>query len=82
MIAVYAADPATGKLTLIEHAALKVKTPRGFGIDPTGSLLIAGGQDSGGIELFKIDAATGKLTSAGEAKAPTPVTIAFVPIAK
>jgi 6-phosphogluconolactonase len=60
-IAVFAVDPVTGNLTLLEHVATD-KTPRGFGIDPSGRFLFVGGQDSDTASGFRIDAETGRLS--------------------
>jgi 6-phosphogluconolactonase len=54
-IAVFARDGASGRLTLVEHVASGGKTPRGFGIDPTGKWLIAGNQRSDSVLVFAID---------------------------
>jgi 6-phosphogluconolactonase len=71
-----------GKLTFVDRTSAKVKTPRGFGIDPTGNWLIAGGQDSSTVAVFKIDQQTGKLTPTGQVvDVPTPVCFTFVPTA-
>ena len=68
-----------GKLTFVDRTGIKGKTPRGFGIDPTGSWLLAGGQDSSTVAVFKIDPQTGKLTSTGQVvNVPTPVCFTFV----
>jgi 6-phosphogluconolactonase len=42
------------------------KSPRYFGIDPTGAWIIAANQDSDNLTFFKVDASTGKLTPAGK----------------
>jgi 6-phosphogluconolactonase len=65
-IACYRVDQATGKLTFIECAPSIVRTPRNFGIDPTGQWLIAGGNTGGGIAVFAIDQDTGKLKPTGQ----------------
>ena len=40
--------------------------PRYFGFDPTGTWLVAANQDSNNMVLFRLDAATGKLTPSGK----------------
>ncbi|MDB6154390.1 MAG: 6-phosphogluconolactonase [Chthoniobacteraceae bacterium] len=73
---------ADGKLTAIEQAGTQGKTPRGFGIDPTGNWLIAGNQDSNSLVIFAIDSATGKLKPTGQKlEVGMPVSVAFVPAA-
>jgi 6-phosphogluconolactonase len=64
-IAVFAADPKKGVLTLSQHISSGGKTPRQFEIDPTGHWLLAGNQGSDNIAIFSIDPSTGKLTAAG-----------------
>ena len=44
-IAVFAIDGTKGTLTAVEHASTRGKTPRNFGIDPTGAYLLAANQD-------------------------------------
>ena len=58
-------DAQSGKLTLIGHASTEGKTPRGFGVDPTGKWLIAGNQGSDSVVQFKIDQSTGALSPTG-----------------
>jgi len=69
---------ADGKLKWIQGIPAEVKVPRGFGIDPTGQWLIAGGQQDNRIVVFKIDAATGRLTSTGQsATVGAPICVIF-----
>jgi 6-phosphogluconolactonase len=42
------------------------KTPRFFGIDPSGQFLITANQSSGDLFVFRIDPASGTLTRQGE----------------
>ena len=42
------------------------KTPRNFGIDPTGNYLIAANQDSDTLAIFKIDQNSGALEPIGD----------------
>jgi len=51
-------DPATGHLQVVGQTPTE-KTPRGFAVDSTGRFLICTGQDSHGVSLHTIDAATG-----------------------
>jgi len=78
-IAVYALDPVAGKMSLVEVQVLGVKTPRGFGIDPSGQYLIAGGQNSNDVRVFRINAKSGELSPAGPpVSVPCPVCVQFL----
>jgi 6-phosphogluconolactonase len=78
-IAIFRADPSTGKLTMVGTEPTRGKIPRNFGIDPTGKYLIAANQDSGTIVPFRIDGGSGKLTATGEQFAvPMPTGVRFV----
>jgi 6-phosphogluconolactonase len=48
-----------GKLTAAGHESTGGKTPRNFGIDPTGQILIAANQDSNNVVVFKIESGSG-----------------------
>jgi 6-phosphogluconolactonase len=79
-IVAYAADPTTGKLTLVGHVTENIKTPRNINVDPTGRWLIAANQDSDSLVVFKIDPKSGALTQTGEpVSAPMPVCVVFAP---
>jgi 6-phosphogluconolactonase len=79
-IAVFALDPATGRLTHVENQSTRGATPRHFALDPTGAWLLAENQDSGDLAIFRIDGATGRLAAQGAPVAvPTPVCAVFVP---
>ena len=64
-IAVFACDPATGKLTLLQNVPVEGKIPRNICLDPTGKWLVAAHQDSATAALFKVDQDSGKLTFTG-----------------
>ena len=64
-IAVFAIDPATGRLTPAGHQSTLGQRPRHFSIDPTGTYLLAANQASGTVVTFRIDAATGALAPTG-----------------
>lgn len=64
----------------IQHVPTEGKEPRGFGIDPTGSYLIAGNQNSDTLVVFRIDAKTGRLTPTGQKlDIAAPVCVMFEP---
>ncbi len=64
-IAVFAVDPASGKLTFLQSVPTHGQTPRNFAIDPTGQWLIVGNQDSKSVYTFKVDRDSGRLKQAG-----------------
>ena len=60
------------------HVSSGGKTPRYFGIDPSGHFLIAGNQDSSTIAIFRIDPDTGALSAQGNPMTvPAPVDLVF-----
>jgi len=78
-IAIFAIDPASGRLTLIGHQPTGGKTPRHFAIDPTGRWLLAANQDSDSLVVLGIDAKTGLLhPTAVKAEVPSPVCVMFL----
>jgi 6-phosphogluconolactonase len=78
-IAVFAIDPKSGTLTLVENDSTQGKTPRHFTLDPTGSWLLAANQDSDEIVLFHVNPKTGHLTPNGKViQVPSPACIKFV----
>ncbi len=80
-LAIFAIDPASGRLTSVGFQPTGGRTPRNFAIEPTGKYLLAANQDSGTVVVFAIDPRTGLLKQAGEPLAvPSPVCIRFVPI--
>ncbi len=81
-LAIYAIEPASGKLTSVGFQPTGGKTPRNFAIDPTGQFLLAANQDSGTVVVFRVDPQSGRLQQVGDPVAvPKPVCIRFVPMA-
>ena len=68
-----------GKLTFVQNETTRpALVPRGFGISPDGRWLVAAGQQSGKVVVFKIDAATGKLSPTGQTvDVPAAVCVVF-----
>ena len=78
-LAVFAVEP-DGRLTPAGHVGTGGAVPRGFAISPGGDWLIAANQASNNLVVFKLDAATGKLTPTGqELPVRTPVCVVFAP---
>ncbi len=71
-------DPESGALTPIARSNCGGKTPRNFGLDPTGRWMLVANQDSNGISVFARDAKTGRLSDEGKSYAATaPMCILF-----
>ncbi|HUJ44689.1 MAG TPA: lactonase family protein [Opitutaceae bacterium] len=73
-IAVFAIDPATGRLTPVEYVPTQGKWPRNFAFDPTGRWMLVTNHNSDNAVVFRVDEATGRLTQTG---APVPVPFPF-----
>jgi 6-phosphogluconolactonase len=65
-IVVYAADSATGKLTLVEHVSAEGAHPRHFALTPGGRYLLCASRDTNNIAVFRVDRDTGRLTFTGK----------------
>jgi 6-phosphogluconolactonase len=77
-IVVYGRDPASGKLTFLQHAPCGGATPRHFKIDPSGKWLLCGHQKDNTISVLPIDPATGLLGAPqSTVKAPSPICLLF-----
>jgi 6-phosphogluconolactonase len=75
-IVVYAIDPNTGKLSLVDFTSTQGGHPRHFLVSPDGRFLLAANRDSDNIVVFRIDASTGKLAYTGNTiQASKPVCI-------
>lgn len=68
-----------GHVKLIQSVPSVALVPRSFAIDPSGRWLISAGQKSNSIAVFKIDQATGQLTSTDQsAEIGNPTCVLFV----
>ena len=66
-------------LSYVENEPTQGKTPRNFGIDPSGQFLLAANQSSGNIVVFRIDEQTGALEPTGVvSEVPSPVCVKFL----
>ena len=80
-LAVFAVDPATGKLTSLGHEPTRGNIPRHFRIDPTGSYLIAVNATSGDAAVFRINRTTGLLEFTGsQIQLPSPSCVQFLAV--
>ena len=79
-IAVFSVGPQ-GTLTLLDNVDTRGKIPRNFGIDPTGSFLLALNESSNNVVVFRIDKQTGRLSPTGQTvEAPGPMCVRFLPL--
>ena len=70
---------ASGRLRALGHQSTEGKTPRNFGIDPTGAYLIVANQDADSLVVFRIDPKTGELTPTGNVvEVPKPVCVKMI----
>ncbi len=70
---------ADGALSHVEFVPVNGKTPRNFAIDPTGSWLLAGDQESDKMVVFRINHKTGRLTPTGQVlQVSSPACVTFV----
>lgn len=77
-VVVYAIDPSTGRLALIEHVTGNVVYPRHFNLDPTGAWLYVNNQKGDNIVQFAVEARSGRLTETGRiVEVPIPVAMVF-----
>lgn len=76
-IGVFAIDPDTGAVSLVEAEPVRGHWPRGFTIDPSGRWLIVAGQDSGTVGVLAIDTETGRLSFVRDSviNVPNPVCV-------
>ncbi|UQZ36368.1 3-carboxymuconate cyclase [Paenibacillus sp. PK3_47] len=75
-IVVYAVNPQTAELTLVEHVSTRGGHPRHFTVTPDGGYLIVANRDANNLVVFSLDQASGKLTFTGNtAEASKPVCI-------
>jgi len=80
-IAVFAIDPKSFMLSLVQDAPVGGKTPRYYSFDPSGKWVIAGHQDSDTVAVFSVDDKTGKLTQhGGTMAAPAPICMQYLAV--
>ena len=71
-----------GTLTPAGHQPSGGKWPRNFALDPSGTWMIVGNQDSDNVLFFRVDGESGALTPAGQTlEAPIPICFRMVPVA-
>jgi len=80
-VSVYDADPATGKLSVIQVQPIRGAFPRNINLSPDARWLLAAGADSNTVSVHALDEETGKLTyQRGHIiNVPSPICILFAP---
>ncbi|WP_254245226.1 lactonase family protein [Hymenobacter sp. BRD67] len=79
-LAVFAIEPVTGRLTLVQHISTQGQTPRNFALDPSGRILLVANQNSDTIFTYRVDAKSGKLSPTGESVSlPSPMFLEVLP---
>jgi 6-phosphogluconolactonase len=79
-ISVYAIDPDSGKLILVQRVSSLGKNPRDFAIDPNGNFLLVANQSSDNIFVYHIDKSSGKINPAMiTIEIGSPVCLKFTP---
>jgi len=58
-------QPTGATLTLVQNMSEGVKTPRAFGLTPTGDYLICANQTDNSLTVYRVDPETGMLTPTG-----------------
>ena len=78
-ITVTKVDSVTGEMSVVGRVPTGGKTPRGFGMDPSGRWVVAANQDAGTVVTFRRNAETGLLEETGNVvEVRSPVTVIFV----
>ena len=79
-IVVFRINGDDGTVSSVQRIASGGKIPRNFAIDPTGKWLLAANHQSNNIQVFQIDAETGRLTPTSQITGiHDPVCVIFVP---
>jgi 6-phosphogluconolactonase len=75
-IAIFAADPPSGKAEIAGFESVQGNWPRSFTLDPSGRVLIVANQRSHNVVTFWIDQETGALKPTGHSfEAPAPICV-------
>ena len=80
-LAVFAIEPATGRLSSVEHVPSGGKTPRNFAFDPTAKWIVCTNHNSNNAAVFRVDENSGRLTATGApVSVPGPFGLQFLPV--
>lgn len=78
-VAAFTIDEADGTLSLAEHEATGGRTPRHFGIAPSGEHLAIANQNTDTLRVCRVDGGSGRLEPVASVEAPTPVCVVYLP---
>ncbi len=79
-IAVFAVEPADGRLTSVERVPTGGDWPRNFRLAPDGRYLLVANQRSDDVHVFSVDSNSGRLLPKGaKVTVPQPMCVKFVP---
>jgi 6-phosphogluconolactonase len=76
-VAIFEVDATSGRLEVVGWESTRGEWPRGMNIDPSGTFLYVGNQNSDSIAVFRINRANGRLQQTALVRTPTPVDIEF-----
>lgn len=68
-IAVFAVNPVTAELALVEHVSTRGGHPRHFTVTPDGEYMIVANRDGNNLVVFSLDPASGRLSFTGNTAA-------------
>jgi 6-phosphogluconolactonase len=71
-LVVFAIDPTSGRLALVQRVPSGGRTPRNFAFDPTGKWILCTNHGSDNAVVFRVDENTGRLTQTGQ-----PVSVSY-----
>jgi len=78
LISVFARDPQSGRLSVVEQVSSGGGHPRNFTLSPDGAWLLCANRDSDNVVSFRVDPQTGRLSATGQvAKVPQAVCVLF-----
>ncbi len=82
-LVVFAIDPASGRLSLVQHISSGGRTPRNFAFDPTGHWIVCTNHGSNNAVVFQVDGGTGRLSRVGDpVHVPDPFCARFLVVEK
>jgi 6-phosphogluconolactonase len=78
-IAIFAVDPDTHQLSLVDHEPAGGNTPRSFTLEPSGRRMLVANQGSNEVVSFTVDTTTGLLSETTRVTVPSPQFVGTYP---